>query len=151
MHHTFETKSIYPYVTLKWKDTAYLLKITIPRSKVTNNKCVTYHTWRQKDSPFYFKDLGSDLIDHVQLIKFDYAKHILTMLSNYTPTPDDTNDIESEDDLECDISDNEENINVEHVDKIIMDLKEQMEWKIKMRRTNGTILSSSESENEDCP
>eukprot|EP01083_Nonionella_stella_P238351 835301_1 len=94
LDRTFETNIIKPYISLTWmKDkNVYCFMIQIARAmgevmRWKQRYKPTYHTYRQADSSFYYKDLQSDLIDHVNIIKFDYLKHVMAMLWNAINTP----------------------------------------------------------------
>eukprot|EP01083_Nonionella_stella_P285357 971288_1 len=92
--HTFSAHIIQPYISITWNESnnAYVFVVQIPRSMhkvmrwATRFK-PTYHTYRQKDSEYYYKDLKLDLIDHIEIMKFDYIKQILAMLQNTIDTP----------------------------------------------------------------
>eukprot|EP01084_Bolivina_argentea_P209250 356477_1 len=90
--YTFSTNILNPYVSITWKDNAYVLSIKLNRAiapimRWRKDYLCTYDCYRQKDSEFYFRDLQADLLDHVNIIKFDYLKHCLAMLINCINTP----------------------------------------------------------------
>eukprot|EP01084_Bolivina_argentea_P209249 356476_1 len=132
---TFKIILLNPYISLTWKDDAYVLILQINRAmspimRWRKNYLSTYHTYRQKDSQFYYKDLAQDLLDHVNIMKYDYVKHFLAMILNTIRTP-----IGPVVYFKYD-----KTIKDKEIDEIVNELKDIMIMKIKMRR-NGMVLS----------
>eukprot|EP01084_Bolivina_argentea_P147182 257534_1 len=144
-NYEFPTKIIKPSISITYSNDVYYLKIQTSRTiceymRWSKRYRATYDTYNQKDSKYYYKDLEQDLIDHIQIMKYDYCKNTFAMLINMINTPIGPIVYWK---YEKDIKDKQLN-------KIIIDLKEKMIRKVQMRYS-GIILPSSESENEDCP